>query len=398
MVAAASQNRPGFECAIERSLPMLIAREMNDMKHAPHRIELWNNIGSKIDDSYHADHRENEDRAAYSARLLEGRYSFMRSAKLIDEHPVELIADDSKEFSIWTQSKIGAHVESGQIYQDKEIMLVCNICNKMVGVHTGQQTRSICQTCKTSDHRAERRTAWFMNIDKTPPNILLPRKAQHIASHARNVACRTWIERNRTYGTALDIIDSDHVLDPKLGISLMPGYLAHRYDVRNFVIIQGRDTLYNTAPYTQTLTPELQIAYMLSANVPRGIDREWVSSYGATFMKRYLPLFSIDRTTDITPTQMVDLKREYDNAVSYIDKMQLNSRTQYDKDTLDNLQTELNHAMTLFEQCRVRDSIVTFRNTVVRTMGANGLFKEQSDDDPSVARARERVSQIYGEL
>lgn len=397
VVAAPSQNRPGYQRAVERCLPVLAAREINCLKDTDRHIELWNNVGSKIDDSYEDHHVNGESRAEYSARLLRERYDFMRLYNLFDDIPTDVLTDDSESFTEWTKGMISEYANSGKIYEDDEVMSVCDSCGISESVYTGMQTKLTCPVCKTTNNHQEKRTGWFMDIDKTPPSILLPRKSAHLASHAANISDRVWIERYRMYGTRLDVIGSDYRLDPKLGISLMPRYVSDRYSVDRFAFIQGKDTLYNTAPYIQTLSPELHVSYILTSNIPRGIDQDWIVNYGAGFIRRYLPLFTIDRATDVSLQQIIDLKREYDNALAYIDKMRSNDHsTVLGDEKVNKLREDLKQVMDLMSDCWVRNSIIKFRKTVIKTMGEEGLFNNSTADNPTVHSARERVFQIYG--
>lgn len=379
---------------------MLAAREINSIKdESTPPIELWNNIGAKMDDFYANSHIPDESRSNHAARLLKERYEFMRAHGLIDEKDeTNIITDDSPDFTEWLQSEIQHKIKTGQIYRDHEVMSVCDSCDMALSVQTGAQTSLTCHTCHDNNQHTSKRVAWFLNIDREPPNILLPRKARHLASHATNISERTWVERNRQYGTSLDFIGSTYKLDPKLGLSLMPQYVADLYNKHNLVIIQGKDTLYNIAPYVQTLSPELNTGYILPPNIPKDMDMQRVNALGVDFIKRYLPLFAIDRTTDVTHSQLVDLKREYDNAISYVNKMRQSTPPDLNDSTLNRLQDELTQAMDLFERCRIRDSIVRFRQTVVRTVATHGLSDQCKTKDPIIDVARERVTQIYGQI
>ena len=396
VIATASQNRPGFDSSIERAMPLFAARTINRIKDTKQHTELWNNIGSKMDDAYRENHKIDENRRSYSERLLKERYDFMENLGLTDSRPVEIITDDSESFTAWTKDCLGKYVKSGKIYPSEKLMSICNSCGMTIGVHIESQNRLLCQVCKTNDYYPEMSTGWFMDVDKTKPNILLPRKSQHLASHAHNIAEQVWIERHRTYGIPLDNIGSSHYLDPKLGLALMPSYLAETSKTNRFIFVQGKDTIYNTAPYVQTFSPELETAYILTANVPRNIDAQWAKDYGSGFTSRYLPLFAMDRTTDVTSTQITDLKREFDNALGYMDKYCTDAAPNASDETLEGLRSELSQVTNLFEALRVRDSIIRFRRIAITTAASNGLLANEPTSSPIAQQLRERIDQIYG--
>lgn len=402
ITSAPAQNREGFEGAIERAMPLLASRQLNLLAASQEHVDLWNNVGSKIDKLYTTGAQHDESRAEYGQRILYERYQFLESLQLLEVNDTTLIVtDDSPEMTIWIQQKLKEMASNGMIYTDSRNMYVCDGCEKTIGIVTGRiTTRLGCQTCGESSFHEEQRDALFMDVDTTLPNIVLPRKSRHIASHSAHVPSSVAIERNRSYGTSLDCMDSEYVLDPKIALSMMYGYVADIKANSRFVVVQGSGTLYNTAPYTQTISPELEMKYVLIPNIPTGMDQADVMRLGVSFVKKYLPLFLVDRTSDVSVEQIQELYREHANARAYMDKMRDIPVADEESDisvAADVAVGMVHDIQKTMDGGRVRDGVMMTRNKLIKHMGSKGLFAQNVSDTLSIDLIKKKVATIYGD-
>lgn len=399
VIAAPAQNRDGYEHSIERMVPLLAARSLNRLKDDERYIDLWNSVGTKMDIAYTRNPRGTSNRAEYSQVLLEERYQFYEDLGIISADENRMIfTDDKPDFMAWSQRKIIDLVDSNAIYESEEKVFVCDACDTTLSVATEMTSHLRCHLCESEKYHISTRSIFFMDIDRSDPNIILPRKSKHISSHAANLPSRVAIERSRLYGTSLEVLGSPYVIDPKIGLALLTGYASELTDNRNLVIIQGQDTIYNIAPYTKTIFPELNIDYVLTANIPVGIDAIKAQEMGIRFFKNFLPIFALDRTSSIGTSQVDDLKREYENARAYIAKM----RTFSDENSikvnseLDEIMVNLEDAWNLIDEARIREGVVMIRNTVIKKMGSLGFFSSALDNNKDVKKTLKDIEKIYG--
>ncbi len=401
VLAAPSQNRPGFESAVERTMPLLAARQLGDISHLSWpKTDLWNNYGAKMDLAYEAAGTE-LSRQEFNQELVDSRYRFYETAGLVDQgEDRQIITDDSAEISEWSLQKLRELLDKGVIFHDLAKVYVCDECSRTIGVVAGRGvSRLTCQTCHVDKKHTEERRHMFMRLDAVPPRVVLPRKSKHIESHSNNLPDRVMIERNRRYGLSLEEFDSDYSLDPKIIISMMYEYIANQHDTSTVTVVQGVSTLYNTAPYTQTVSDNLNLSYILTPNIPKGLDSTKITELGEGFVRRYLPLFLADRASDVDQHQILDLKREYDRARAYMEKMTIESDPCDESgfESLISAADELTSSIdSRFDGYDIRRGVIDTRKKLVGHMGRNGLFSAVLADRSEIIRLRDKLELVYG--
>lgn len=399
IIAAPSQNRENYRNELERLVPFLGARALNNLKDETTTIDLWNNIGVKMDNSYKDDCRGAASRSEYSSSLLRDRYNYLEEIGVIDsDESRKIICDDAPDFMEWSRRKTMELFDFGMIYEDKENMYVCDSCDATLGVAVDRVDRLKCHQCDCTGFHTEIRSALFLNINKESPNIILPRKAKHIMNHAANLPSRVAIERSRPYGLSLDFLGSKYVLDPKIGLAMLPEYISDMVQKPNIAIVQGYSTLYNTSPYTKVISPKTNVGYILSANIPKGMNKDFFEKSGVGFFRDYMPLFAADRTGDINEKQIEDLKIEHKNALAFIEIMRSNhSGETVTEDDIKNINDSFENMRELINRAHIREGIMTFRRDTIKRLGAAGLFSKKTicynTDMDSV---KKDLAKIYG--
>lgn len=334
IMSAPNQNREQFSSHLERLTPFFAARALNRIiSHnkglAPVQIDSWNSFGNHMDQSYAKQTQfDGASRKEYSDFLLKQKYEFFEEIG-IDTSSHEVVRDDDGKTREWMLNKISDLHSQGTIYEDMESVNVCASCDNIIS--SAASGVSVCSRCSSTDIKIDRRRTLFIDLpgdrlDYIRGRVDLPRKSNFINGQFATLPGRVMIARRRDYGQELGIPDyEDQVLDPKIGLSLMPEMLAERYGIDSLTQVQGSTTAKNTVPYTARLSPELNARYILTGNIPSGIDTDRLDRLGIDFFTKYLPIFMLDRSGNFSEQQLDALSvehskvsRKLDNVLPYL--------------------------------------------------------------------------------
>lgn len=334
ITSAPNQNRDNFDNRLERLMPLFTAYTLNKVRaslgHSAMRIDMWNCFGSHMDKEYSLQNRfDGIGREEYSTQLLHEKYKFLEDLG-VDISDVVVVRDDDDSTTEWIRLKIQDFLEEGVIYEDEDAVVSCLNCDNIVA--SAASKASVCGYCKSDRLTIEKRKTLFIdmiNLDTegVRGRIILPRKTRFLKGQFATLPSRVMITRKRDYGQPIGIVGYENfVLDPKIGLSLMPEMVVERYGLDAITQIQGAATAQNTIPYTAVLSPNVPANYILTSNIPNDIDLSRLSSLGADFFAKYLPLFMLDRVQNIDEVQLENLRKEHskikrklDNAINYID-------------------------------------------------------------------------------
>ena len=334
IISAPNQNREQFSSHLERLIPFFAARALNRIVSlteglTPLQIDAWNSFGSQMDQSFAKQTQfDGASREEYSDLILKQKYELLEEVG-VDTSSHEVVRDDDDATKKWMLDKISELYSKGIIYEDKESVNACASCGNIIS--SASSGASICSRCSSTDIKIDKRRTLFMDlpgdrVDYIRDRIDLPRKSSFINGQFATLPGRVMIARRRDYGQELGIPNyEDQVLDPKIGLSLMPEMLAERYDIDSLTQVQGSTTAKNTAPYTVRLSPELNSRYIFTGNIPSNIDTGKLNELGVSFFTKYLPIFMLDRSGNLSQQQLDALSAEYSkvsrklgNVLSYL--------------------------------------------------------------------------------
>jgi len=323
IMSAPNQNREQFRSHLERLTPFFAARALNriislNKGMTPIQIDVWNTFGNHMDQSYAKQTQfDGASRKEYSDFLLKQKYEFFEEIG-IDTSLHEVVRDDDDKTREWMLNKINDLHSNGTIYEDVESVNACSSCGNIISSATSNV--SSCSRCDSTNIKIDKRRTLFIDlpgdrIDYVRGRVDLPRKSSFINGQFATLPGRVMIARRRDYGQELGIPDyEDEVLDPKIGLSLMPEMLAERYGINSLTQVQGANTAKNTVPYTARLSPELNAHYIFTGNIPSNIDTDRLSELGTGFFTKYLPIFMLDRSGNVGEQQLDTLSVEYSKA------------------------------------------------------------------------------------
>ena len=149
--------------------------------------------------------------------------------------------------------------------------------------------------------------------------IIHPRNIEHIRSFFNQLPPRSMISKVRKYGLFLDSLGlEEYVLDPKIGVALMPQFAAEKYGLSELTLVQGATVATNTLPYTSILTSGFDHKYLLLPKIPQ-TSIEQARDMGLGFVSKYLPFLLMTYNNDITSDQLKTVRKEYARIMWKID-------------------------------------------------------------------------------
>ncbi len=409
VMSAPNQNRDNFDHRLERFVPYFAARFLNRAISAsfgsqPLSIDMWNSFGHLMDKDYKKQTRfDGATREEYSSLLLDEKYRFLEGIG-IDTTQIEVFRDDDADTTNWMQRKLTSLLEAETIYEDIESVCVCVSCDNIIAV--ASSNASACGRCESADIRVEKRKTLFLDLpgDRlgyVRGKILLPKKANFINSQFATLPGRVMIARSRDYGQDLGISGyEDKVLDPKIGLGLMPEMIAERYDIGTVTQVQGATTAKNTVPYTSVLTPDLKACYIFTGNIPAGITPKQLEELGAGFFTKYLASYMLDRVGNVDETQMQSLRKEHskakrkaEHAINYLQMHVGDGKSATPKNL-----TQLTEAIDSMAAYDVRRGVLAMRKFIFDQLGGQYVadLREhkqgtQSADIRTIAKLLEEV-------
>jgi len=318
IIASASQNLDTKnERVIHRFLPMLVAENITRIAEYESgrvipRVDLWNCVGMRIDKAFMAQNRYTS-RRDFSTSLLVDKYTILEELGIPNQGR-DIIRDDDDATKTWFEHKIRRLLSSSAIYIDSVGVNICDTCGYMQSVDSSSVDS--CTVCKGNCFHSEKKEVLMVDIPKDRESlikdrIILPKNTKHIRSFFDQLPPRMMISKVREYGLLLDSIGLEgYVLDPKIGVALMPELVAEKYKLPELTLTQGAAVATNAIPYTSILTSGFRHTYLLLPKIPI-TSLEEAKNIGLSFVARYLPLILMTYNNDITPDQLKAARREY---------------------------------------------------------------------------------------
>lgn len=319
ITASAAENLDTInERFVHRFIPMLVAEnitrvvEYESGKIMP-RVDLWNCVGMKMDKIFMAQQGRYGSRRDFSTSLLVDKYTILEELGIPKEGR-DIIRDDDNTTENWLEKKIKQLFSSGVIYIDSVGVNICNSCGYLQSVDSVSLTS--CNVCGNSGFHSEKRNVLMVDIPKDRESliedkIIYPKNTRHIRSIFNQLPPRAMISRVREYGLPLDSIGLEgYVLDPKIGVALMPELVAEKYGLSELTLTQCATVATHNIPYTSVLTSGLRHTYLLLPKIPI-TSLEEAKNIGLSFMARYLPFAILTHNSDISPAQLEIIRKEY---------------------------------------------------------------------------------------
>ena len=410
IASAPNQNRDNFRDHLERLIPYFAAHSLNAIISSQNEenlpsIDMWNSFGHQMDQSYKQQTRfDGATRAEYSDLLIDEKYTFLKDIG-IDVSKVQILRDDDPEVMTRITQKIRNLFDKGAIYEDDESVSICMQCGNIIAVAAVNAT--ICHRCNNSDIGIEKRKMLFMDLpgnrqEYLRDKIVLPRKSNFIKGQFATLPGRVMIARTRDYGQPLGIPGyEEFVLDPKIGLALLPEVATDKFNIDTIVQVQGATTAKNTAPYTRILSPEVDAKYIFTGNIPSGVDEDRLSELGVDFFTKYLPLYILDRTGNTSESQIHSLhtehskaKRKMQNALYYLES---NSKTGNEEMSVD--LSRLLKAIGRIAAYDIRCGVLDARKYIHDELGGSyieNLRKDETSIAPhDLGRIKENLERIF---
>jgi len=319
IIASAPENLDTKnERVVHRFIPTLVAENITriveyESGRVMPRVDLWNCVGMRMDKAFMTQQDRYKSRRDFSTSLLVDKYTILEELG-ISSKGRDIIRDDDNVTKTWLEQKIKQLLSSGAIYVDSVGVNICDTCGYMQSVDNVKVNS--CTVCGGNCFHSEKRNVLMVNIPKDRESlikdrIIHPKNTKHIRSFFYQLPPRAMISKVREYGLPLDSIGLEgYVLDPKIGVALMPELVAGKYKLSELTLTQGAAVATNAIPYTSMLTSGFRHTYLLLPKIPV-ISLEEARNIGLSFVARYLPLILMTYNNDITPDQLKAARKEY---------------------------------------------------------------------------------------
>ncbi|MDD5481908.1 MAG: hypothetical protein PHR64_03120, partial [Candidatus Shapirobacteria bacterium] len=239
ITASAAENLDTInERVVHRLIPMLVAENITrvieyESGRIMPRVDLWNCVGMKMDKIFMAQQGRYGSRRDFSTSLLVDKYTILKELG-IPKKGRDIIRDDDDTTKSWLEKKLEQLFSSGAVYIDSVGVNICNNCGYLQSVDS--VSLASCTVCGNSRFHSEKRNVLMVDIPKDRESlikdkIIYPQNTKYIRSFFDQLPPRIMISRVREYGLPLDSIGLEgYVLDPKIGVALMPELVAEKYE------------------------------------------------------------------------------------------------------------------------------------------------------------------------
>ena len=316
-VAPGQNLELGERKVIQRFMPLLVAENLTRIKEYQtgnqwKRIDMWNCVGMRMDMQF-TTQNSGITREEYSTQLLDDKYRLLGELG-IDRTGRVIVRDDAEDTKAWLNKKIELLFSDGRIYIEKAPVLVCNRCDYVQGAVEARV--SSCSKCSNAFFHGEDRIALFVDIPHKETlfagKVYSPKKQARLAGRFKDLPPRMMISKTRQEGLSLDNLGLDGlVLDPKIGISLLPEMVASNHDLKEITQVQAEATSTHNIPYVSLLTDSFISTYVLLPKIPT-TDINQARDMGIEFVTRYLPILLMMSTEDISESQIKQAQIAYE--------------------------------------------------------------------------------------
>jgi len=378
-IASASQNLDTKkERVVHRLIPMLVAENMTriaeyEFGESISRVDLWNCVGMRMDKAFKQQNKFNS-RRDFSTSLIVDKYTILEELGIPNSGRDIIRDDDDDATRTWFEHKIQELFTSGSIYIDSIGVNICDTCGYLQSIDVSSVDS--CSLCDGSCFHQEKRELLMVDIPKDRQSliedrIIYPKNTKHIHSFFDQLPPRMMISKVREYGLSLDSIGLEgYVLDPKIGVALMPELVAEKYSLSKLTLTQGAAVATHAIPYTSILTTGFHHTYVLLPKIPITTLDE-AREIGIGFIGRYLPLILMTFNGDITPNQLRVAREEYSRIIWKIDNIL--SLLQSESGQPIHLRPDDNQVLAEvakdFREYRIRDGQKKLREFLLKTQG-----------------------------
>lgn len=328
IIASASQNLDTkSERVVHRLIPILVAENLTRVSEYEsgkprHRVDLWNCVGMRMDKSF-INQNVYTSRRDFSSALLADKYILLEELGIPSQGRA-IIRDDDESTKTWLEQKVKELLSLHAIYIDSVGVNICNSCGYLQSID--YSNINSCTVCNGGSFHKEKRDVLMVDIPKDrnsliKDRIVHPKNTKHIRSFFDQLPPKMMISKVREYGLPLDSIGlPGYVLDPKIGVALMPELVAEKYGLSELTQVQGAAVATNAIPYTSILTSGFHHTYVLLPKIPV-TTLEQARNIGISFISRYLPFVLMTHRGDITPVQLKTAQEEYARVTWKIDSI-----------------------------------------------------------------------------
>lgn len=318
VVCAPNQNIDWARNGYERAVPLLLAQLLNRRRgEQPMDIHLWNDVGVIVENEYQEYIATNGSISRdeyYQIQLCE-KYNFL--SNLMDISNIAIENDHSDEFSDWIIPKLVKLTERGVLYTETARFHICANCGNLIAEESVAVTT--CKICKSNEILQDSRKGIFIDFpnDKTAlvrGNVLNLKNQKQVQGWFANLPPRAFLNKTRKSGINLSYLGfPEYVLDPGFSISLLPEFIAEKYDYQEVTQIQGVKTATNTIPFTSLTNIDKQFinSYFLIHKIPSGSLEKAQTQTEKDFYWKYLLLYLLNKESDLTPQETQGLFEEY---------------------------------------------------------------------------------------
>jgi hypothetical protein len=188
---------------------------------------------------------------------------------------------------------------------------------------------------------------------------------------------RVFINRRRNYGISLSFLDipglTQDFLDPEVSLSFMPAIISELYDYDTVIQIQSMRTALRVIPFTSLFnTRRFADKYLLTQYISDISLKEVEEKLSINFYVKYLPLFLLNRSTDIPNSQIYQLVREYQSfkfrylkLLSFLEN-RINTEQEFNFDKEDILY--LDEIRNNFLKLNMREGVLMLRKFLFNTL------------------------------
>lgn len=405
LITAASGQNLNTGQSIERYIPLLAADSINKVReYATGKpvpvIDMWNNCGQKMDIA-HEKAGTNESRYDYATRLLVEKYAVLAQLG-IDVDSRTIIRDDSTDVQTWLVHKLEQLYKDKILYEAETAFNACGDCGYLISEKDAPASK--CSGCGSHSFVETEARGLFIDLPSNKHDLLngkvyTSKNQRHLQGIMETLPDRTFVSRVRKYGLSLDFLGFDgFVLDPKIGISLMPEMIAETHRLDEITQIQGIRTAMHTAPFTTILSPNHLNTYAFLYRIPP-TTLETAQNLGIDFVSHYLPLFLFTKKGDIEKGEVENLKVEFGKVVRKINNtMKVLSRDAESMRPLSDVDRQkVTEVVSLLLNYDISQGLSALREFVYDTLSAgcaNELKQENarlSDNDIAVIEGMLRI-------
>jgi DNA-directed RNA polymerase subunit RPC12/RpoP len=344
-------------------------------------LASFNCCGIQLDREYNSIDKPAYNRFQFESDKIGLKLSLFRQLGINNDF--EIWRDDSLESINWIQKEIKRLFISGAIYTEMAVFNVCKQCGNSISLDEAKATQ--CVVCEGKLFVKDKRIGLFTNFptkkdELVRGKLVLPKNQsvqKMIFDMYKHLPDRVFINRRRNYGISLSFLDipglTQDFLDPEVSLSFMPAIISELYDYDTVIQIQSMRTALRVIPFTSLFnTRRFADKYLLTQYISDISLKEVEEKLSINFYVKYLPLFLLNRSTDIPNSQIYQLVREYQSfkfrylkLLSFLEN-RINTEQEFNFDKEDILY--LDEIRNNFLKLNMREGVLMLRKFLFNTL------------------------------